>query len=148
MGTKADFYSGLDCKRDWIGSLQWNGDIWNIPAKILIQVNKTMYEEMVIDFLTSKNGIIHDNNETWPWLWADSRMTDYSYIFLPDHEKVFMTKCPSIILVDPIKILQGESLIEAKADLKEPSFPIMKKEAYIKTEELLLLYGYTPSQIV
>jgi hypothetical protein len=146
--TKADFYSGLGSKRDWIGSLIRDGSVWNIPAEILLQVNKTMFEEMVMDFIRSKDGVVADDGDGWPWMWADSRMTDYSYIFLPDFEKVYMTQCPSLILVDPIKILQGESLMEANTYLEEPAFPIMDKDSYLKTEEIMLIYGYSPSQIV
>lgn len=146
--TKADFYSGLGSKRDWIGSLIHDGQIWNIPSDIFLQVNKTMFEEMVLDLLRKENGIIPDNGDTWPWLWADSRMTDYSYIFLPEYDKVYMSKCPSNILVDPISILQGKDMNESDACLGEPMFPIMKKELYIKTEELLLQYGYSPTQII
>jgi len=147
MSTKADFYSGLDSKWSWLGSLLYNGDVWNIPSDIFLQVNKTMYEEMVLDFIRQGNGIVHEGRNTWPWMWADSRCTDYSYIFLPEHEKVYMVQGQGI-LVDPIKIIQGESLIEANANLGAPTFPIMKKDAYLKTEELLQIYGYKPSQIV
>ena len=147
MGTKADFYSGLGSKRDWIGSLSNNGDIWNIPLEILIQVNKSVFEELTLDFLRDQDGILPDLGDPWPWMWADSRCTDYSYIFLPEHEKVYMAQgCD--ILVDPVKILQGESLIEANVMLGSPTFPIMDKSSYLKTEELIKLYGYTPSQIV
>ena len=148
MGTKADFYSGLGSKRDWIGSLQYDGMVYKIPAEILLQVNKSMFEEMVMDFLRSNKGFVADDGHKWPWLWADSRMTDFSYIFLPEHEKVYMTQCPSNLLFDPIKIIQGESLIEANTWLPEPFFPIMNMDMYLKTEEMLLVYGYSPSQIV
>lgn len=147
MGTKADFYSGLESKIDWIGSLYNNGDVWHIPLDILIQVNKSMFEELTLEFLRGQDSAIHDIGDKWPWLWSDSRCTDYSYIFLPEHEKVYMAQCADI-LVDPIKILQGESLIEANAYLGTPTFPIMDKKSYPKTEELMKLYGYSPSQIV
>jgi hypothetical protein len=147
MGTKADFYSGLESKRDWIGSLYNNGDVWHIPLEILIQVNKSMFEELVLDFIRDQDGVIAEGRIRWPWLWSDSRCTDYSYIFSPEHEKVYMAQgCD--ILVDPIKILQGESLIEANVLLGTPTFPIMDKRSYPKTEELLKIYGYTPSQII
>ncbi len=145
MGTKADFYSGLGSKRDWIGSLYNNGDVWNIPLEILIQVNKSMFEELVMDFLREQYSVISDQGDKWPWLWSDSRCTDYSYIFMPDHEKVYMAQFAGV-LVDPIKILQGEDLMEANAHAA--TFPIMNKGSYLKTEEYLQLYGYSPSQIM
>lgn len=147
MSTKADFYIGLGSKRDWIGSLLNSGDVWYIPTDILIQVNRIMFEELTLDFLRLNNGIIPDQGDMWPWMWADSRFTDYSYIFLSEHSKVYMSQGGSG-LVDPIKILQGESLTEADALLGHPTFPIMKKEAYIKTEELMEQYGYSSAKIV
>jgi hypothetical protein len=147
MGTKADFYVGLESKRDWIGSIYNNGDVWHIPIEILIQVNPTMFEELTLDFLRSVDSVIANKRIGWPWLWADSRPTDYSYIFLPEHSKVFMCQSGDI-LVDPIKILQGDGILEADASLGCPTFPIMKKDAYIKTEELMKQYGQTTTQII
>jgi len=146
MSTRADFYSGLHTRRSWIGSLVRNGDVWHIPAEIFLQVNKSMFEELVLDFLKSNDGIINEHGDAWPWFWSDSRCTDYSYIFLPSHEKVYMAQFSSIMF-DPIKIIQGEGLIEANANLGRPEFPIMNKKTYPKTEEIMRMYGYSLSQI-
>jgi hypothetical protein len=140
MGTKADFYCGLESKRNWIGSLYKGGDIWNIPLEILIQVNKSMFEELTIDLLKEKGGSINDNRDKWPWLWSDSRLTDYSYIFLPKYNKVYMSIMGNIF-VDPLKIRQGEDLETAHANLGFPQFPCMSKATHKKTEELIKQYG-------
>lgn len=147
MGTKADFYSGLGSKRDWIGSLYNGGEVWNIPLEILIQVNKVMFEELTLDFLKEKGGSINDNGDMWPWLWADSRVTDYSYIFLPNHNKVFMSMMGGVFL-DPIKILQGEDIETSNAGIWLPDFPCMSKESYRKTEETLKLYGQLSTKTI
>jgi len=147
MGTKADFYSGLGSKRDWIGSIYRNGDIWNIPLEILIQVNKTMFEELVLDFIRDQEGSINDNGDEWPWLWSDSRVTDYSYIFLPSRDKVFMSMMGGAFL-DPIKIRQGEDKETANAGIWLPEFPCMTQENHNKTEELIRIYGRLSSKII
>lgn len=144
MGTKADFYCGLESKRNWIGSVYNSGDIWSIPLEILIQVNKSMFEELTIDFLKEKGGSINDNGDLWPWLWSDSRITDYSYIFLPKYDKVFMSMMGNVF-IDPIKIRQGEDIESARAGLGLPNFPCMTKSNRKKTEELIELYGYLSS---
>lgn len=141
MATKADFYCGLETKRNWIGSLHNTGDIWSIPLKILIQVNKSMFEELTIDFLKEKGGSINDNGDKWPWLWSDSRITEYSYIFLPEYNKVFMSIMGNIF-IDPIKIRQGEDIEASNAGLGLPTFPCMTKINRKKTEELIRLYGH------
>ncbi len=136
MGTKADFYVGMGKKSEWIGSLLSSGDVWNIPVDIFIQVNQMMFEEMVLEFLHDHDGVVDE----WPHPWSDSRMSDYSYIFYPEHEKVYMSQAGEI-LVDPIKILQGQSLTEANVFLGEPKFPIMLPQTLNQTEELLKQYG-------
>ena len=136
MGTKADFYVGLGSKRDWIGSLMRDGDVWKIPVEIFIQVNKMVFEEMVFDLIREHDDVIDE----WPHPWSDSRMTDYSYIFYPDHEKVYMSHGGDILL-DPIKLLQGQSIIEANVFLGEPKFPVMLPQLLNQTEELLKQYG-------
>lgn len=136
MGTKADFYVGMGEKSEWIGSLLRDGNVWNIPIDIFIQVNQTMFEEMALEFLYEHDGI----TDKWPHPWADSRMSDYAYIFYPEHEKVYMSLAGEI-LVDPVKILQGQSMIEANVFLGEPKFPLMLPAALDTTEELLKQYG-------
>ena len=142
MGTRADFYVGLGSKADWIGSLLQDGSVWNIPIEILIQVNRIMFEELSIDFIKKCGGIVAQEDGKWPHLWSDSRMSDYSYIFHPGHEKVYMHQMGVNLLFDPVKILQGFSTIESNSFLDTPIFPVMRKETKIKTEEILKEYGY------
>jgi len=147
MGIKADFYSGLGSKQDWIGSLYNGGEVWNIPLEILIQVNEVMFEELTIDFLKRKRSSIPDKGNKWPWLWSDSRMTDYSYIFLPKYSKVFMCVMGNV-LIDPIKILQGEDIQSSHANIWFPDFPYMLNPVYQKTEEMLSQHGHLYSKII
>ena len=120
MGTRADFYIGVRGPR-WIGSLSMDGHPWNIACKILIQVNKTMFEETVIEFLEMKPG---GNVERWLWPWEDSKMTDYSYFFSNAYGKVYAYSANDKIMFDPLKIMQGEDLNSARVDI-EVHFPKM-----------------------
>ncbi len=121
---KADFYVGMGSNADWIGSVEKCGEVWALDTTILIQVNKTMYEELVIEYIKFYKGIVANHVCQWPWEWTDSRMTNYSYIFIPEHEKVYMS-IEGGDLMDPIKVIQGESIIEANAMLGPPIFPLM-----------------------
>ena len=123
---KADFYVGVGQDAEWIGSVSNFGEIYQIPIEIFIQVNNIMYEEKVFEFIKLCNGIIGQHPCKWPWPWEDSRMTDYSYFFIPEHEKVYAS-IEGNELIDPIKILQGYSLLEASTGLGVPEFPNMKK---------------------
>jgi len=145
--TKADFYiMDHDGSLEWLGSIPHDGYPDGINLKILIQNTKIMFEEMVLDFL-KEDGIIKDNGDPWPWLWSDSRMTDYSYIFDTGQGKVFMTNFASN-LVDPIKILQGEDMIGADVGIGRPKFPIMRDASKEETEELIKRYGLQPTEAV
>ena len=146
MGTTADFYVGLESDMEWLGSIFENGDPWHIPLNILIQINQIMFEELTLEFLESRNGVISDRGDKWQHLWPDSRGTDYSYIFDTAREKVLLYQSGIDYLTDPIKILQGYSIVECIEFYGTPKFPVMLPDQIIKTKELLKEYGYTTNQ--
>ncbi len=123
MGTRADFYIGVR-EPKWIGSLSQDGHPWNIACKVLIQINVTMYEETVVEFLKMKNGIIPSEGGEWPWPWEDSQLTDYSYFFSHAYGKIYTYSMHDKLMFDPLRIMQGEDLNSAKVMI-EPTFPTM-----------------------
>jgi len=146
MGTRADFYIIKHEKLEWIGSLYRDGHPWNIPTDILIQVNPVMFEELTVEFLQTKDSAIASEGDKWPWPWADSRMTDYSYIFRI-YEKVVVYSPNEKCLFDPLKIVQGEDLSTTRLVFRI-EFPIMLKQAIDMTEELLNQYGLQPAEAI
>jgi hypothetical protein len=141
MGIKADFYVGIGPEAEWLGSIFKNGDIWHIPLNILIQVNQIMFEELTLDFLKEHDSVIADRGDKWDHPWADSRLTDYSYIFDPNLEKVLVYHSGIDYLSDPLKVLQGYPMDECKELYGTPKFPTMRPDQLMKTEELLKKYG-------
>jgi len=123
MGIRADFYIDTH-KPKWIGSLDKDGDPWNIPCKILVQNNVVLYEEYVIEFLTSKGGYIKSNGDKWPWPWEDSNLTDYSYFFNSFYYIVCAYSMHDKMLFNPLKIMQGEDLKTARV-ATSIKFPLM-----------------------
>lgn len=121
---KADFYVGMGPSAEWLGSVSRCGEIWAISNALLLQVNQTMYEEAVIEYIKFCEGVVANHVCEWPWDWMDSRMTDYSYTFIPEQNKVFMSMFGEE-LIDPIKIIQGDSVLEALTELGIPEFPTM-----------------------
>lgn len=135
MGTKADFYIGVGEDAKWIGSVDQDGYPDAIPAEILIQINEIMFEELVVEFLQSRKprSYISSEGDKWPWLWSDSRMTDYAYIFF--QARVVMSHYGKE-MIDPIKIVQGEDVQAAALHLYPPGFPIMNPQALEQTKRL------------
>jgi hypothetical protein len=122
---KADFYVGIGPSAEWLGSVSKCGELWAISTPILLQVNQTMYEEMVIEYIKYCEGVVANHVCQWPWEWFDSRMTDYSYTFIPEHHRVYMSMMGEDLL-DPLKILQGESVTDSLIlDIGYPDFPVM-----------------------
>jgi len=136
MGTKADFYILDGDNIQWLGSLHSGGHPESVPTDILIQVNRVMFEEMLFEHLETNDGV----TDKWPWMWSDSRLTDYSYFYHTGKGKVLMSVAGSE-LVDPIEILQGMDMTEADAGLGTLIFPILRSSSLNKTEELLMQYG-------
>jgi hypothetical protein len=123
MGTKADFYKGQGQEATWIGAVEQDGYPDAIPAEILIQVNEIMFEELVVEFLQKRRprSFIASEGDQWPWIWPDSQMTDYTYMFF--NNKVHMGHFGKI--VDPVMIVQGCDMITAEISprpLKLPKF--------------------------
>ncbi len=123
METRADFYIGID-KPKWIGSISKNGHPFNIPCEILIQTNVTMYEELVVEFLTTNKGTIESMGDQWPWPWEDSKLTDYSYFFKKSDNLIYAYSAHEKIIFHPLMIAQGEDLNNAKVHMMV-KFPLM-----------------------
>ena len=146
MGSRkatADFYVGVGEDMEWLGSIFDNGDVWSIPLNILIQVNQTMFEELTLEFLETQDSMIADRGDKWDHPWADSRLTDYTYMFDPNYEKVLIYQSGIDYVSDPIKLLQGYPMMECKELFGTPIFPIMRYDKLEQTEELLKEYGYS-----
>ena len=143
MGTKADFYVGTGNDMEWLGSIFNEGDVTSIPLNILIQINQVMFEELILEFLQNHDSVISDREDKWNHPWADSRLTDYTYMFDTAREKVVMYQSGIDYVTDPLKILQGYSIMESIELYGTPKFPTMLPDQLMKTEELLREYGYT-----
>ena len=144
MNENADFYVGMGDHADWVGSVSKGGSIYNVPTDLLIQVNRVMFEEIAIEYIKHCNGVVANHVCEWPWSWSDSRMTTYSYIFYPEHEKVYLS-IEGDDLLDPIKVVQGFSIIEANVMLGPPIFPIMVETI---SREDLEFYGSKITSII
>jgi len=125
--TKADFYIGSNKDARWIGSLPHDGYPvdGHVSAEIFLQVNKIMFEEMVMSILAKFDGIIPDRGDVWPWIWQDSRCTDYAYMFDKKLNKVIASEMGKEFF-DPIKIIQGEGMRRANLGIGIPEFPQMQ----------------------
>lgn len=141
---KADFYVGMGRDADWIGSISRCGSVYEISTPILLQVNRVMYEELVIEYIKFCEGLVANHICQWPWQWPDSQMTDYSYFFLPEFEKVYVS-IGGHDLLDPIKLVQGESLIEANAMIGPPIFPLMTEQICFEDK---ILYGQESTALI
>jgi hypothetical protein len=134
MGTKADFYfMDHDGSLEWFGSVNQNGRYNQLPVEILLASNKIIFEELVSDMIAVQaNGSLKYNGDGWPYLWEDSRMTDYTYIFHECTGKVYASNFGQR-LFDPIKMLQGMDMLGADNGMGIPNLPKMRE---IKIEEI------------
>lgn len=130
--SKADFYTWGKKGLDWVGSLYDKGEPWNIPAEILIQINKTTYEEMLVSFLKVMHtkAVVNENFQKWPWLWHTSEMTEYVYAFNKKMGRVILFYEGNAI--DPIRIAQGHDMLTSVMNMvPKISFPNMVKRQTI-----------------
>ena len=142
----ADFYTRAGNEMTWIGSIPQNGQPHNIPAEILLKVNKMDYEESVVDFIVKSKGSIDE----WPWEYKDSRMTVYNYIFIVESNKVLLIILGQVPILDPIKLFQGEDLENSVISFDTFIFPIMKPPPsnVINLQKRTRQNGFKPSENV
>ena len=148
MSTRSDFYvMDHDGSLEWEGSAYKDGGPYTTPLKLLIQGDKIMFQETLLDYLREVGGEIKYEGGHWPWPWRDSRFTDYSYIFHVCTGKVLMCVGDSR-LVDPIKVIQGMDLIGADVGIGNVIFPVMRDTIDKETEEMIKRYGLQPTKAV
>jgi hypothetical protein len=129
--SKADFYTWGKRGLDWVGSLYNQGEPWYIPVSILTQINKTTYEESVVDFLKGKKAALPERSQPWPWLWKTSEMTDYVYVFNKKMGRVVLFFEREAI--DPIRIVQGHDIVNSLMPMvPTPVFPDMLKPPVVR----------------
>lgn len=119
MGTRADFYIDNMGDMTWLGSIFRNGQPWNIPIVLLAQVNPTMFTEQLYEFFE----LVEHQDHKWPWLWEDSRLTDFSYMLDCERGKVVGFTMQDKLIFDPLKVSVGEDLSRAKIASAVPNFP-------------------------
>jgi len=80
VGTRADFYVGRGESAEWIGSIAWDGYPDEIPDSIKNAKEESVYREQVARYLAKREDATVPE-QGWPWLWLNSRGTDYAYAF-------------------------------------------------------------------
>lgn len=86
MGTRADFYIGIDPDTmEWIGSRGSDGyphDQYGngVPLQVLHARSEDDFREAVAH-QAYETGSWIDPSEGWPWAWDDSNTSDYAYTF-------------------------------------------------------------------
>lgn len=79
MGTRADFYVGRGLNAEWIGSIAWDGFPDDMPKKIMWAKTESKFREAVKSFLNTREDATFPE-DGWPWPWATSQTTDFSYV--------------------------------------------------------------------
>jgi hypothetical protein len=96
--TTADFYDGRGPSAVWLGSLQGDADPETVRAVacgrlVLDATDPFTFADAVIDLLAvwvdEDLGHGYHPREGWPWLWPDSRDTDWVFAFV--HGRVWIT---------------------------------------------------------
>lgn len=98
MTTTADFYDGRGPHAVWLGSLQGDADPATVRGvacgRLLLDATDPLtYAEAVTDLLDvwadEDHGHGCHQRNGWPWLWPDSRDTDWVFTFA--HGRVWIT---------------------------------------------------------
>ena len=80
MVTRADFYIQNDVGLEWLGSIAWDGYEIDSVSKAMTE---TEYRALLKDFLDNREDSTYPK-DGWPWPWNNSKLTDESYIFIPE----------------------------------------------------------------
>lgn len=97
MTTTADFYDGRGPRAVWLGSLQGDADPATVRGLgvgrlLLAATDPFTYADTVTDLLDcwpdEDLGHGFHPRDGWPWLWPDSRDTDWVFTFV--HGRVWI----------------------------------------------------------
>jgi len=80
MGTRADFYIGIDKNAKWLGSIAWDGYPEGIDEAVLQATTEDEFLVALVNFAEGRNDWTKPEMG-WPWPWDDSNTTDYAYGF-------------------------------------------------------------------
>lgn len=122
MGTRADFYIRKEGKMKWLGSQAWDGYPDGIDKKVLSATAEGDFETIVNEYLGARKDATFPK-DGWPWPWADSRTTDYSYIF--ENGKVMASNF-GYPLFDPLAAEDDATEDDREPVKMEGFFPDMK----------------------
>jgi hypothetical protein len=98
MTTTADFYDGRGQSAVWLGSLQGDADPETVRTVacgrlVLDATDPFTFADAVTDLLAvwgeEDLGHGYHARDGWPWLWPDSRDTDWVFTFV--HGRVWIT---------------------------------------------------------
>lgn len=78
MGTRADFYVGIDGKAEWLGSIAWDGYPEGMSKKILLANTPEKFKKAVSALLEDRDDATLPE-DGWPWPWDNSGTTDFAY---------------------------------------------------------------------
>jgi hypothetical protein len=118
MGTRADFYIEVKNEMEWLGSIAWDGMPSSIPPTILHSKTPKEFRTNVNDFL-DRTTHATTPSQGWPWPWATSDTTDYSYVLIERKSKVLAQHFRSRIF-DPLN--ENDNLnAESEYDGENPS---------------------------
>lgn len=84
MGTRADFYVGID-KPEWIGSIAWDGyptGLDDVMRGFFDGMERARFDKMVEKLAKREDWT--PASDGWPWPWDDSSTTDYAYAWHDD----------------------------------------------------------------
>lgn len=97
MGTRADFYIGRGKDTEWIGSICSDGypgpppglTGWAYKARFFDCMTDEQFRRAVEWIDSQVDHCYRPGRDDWPWIWIDSRNTDWIYAF--DGGQVWIT---------------------------------------------------------
>jgi hypothetical protein len=79
MGTRIDFWIGIDKGAEWIGSVGWDGFKEDLSSLITDAMDAEVFRHHVLAHIRAEDGITPADG--WQWPWRDSRTSDNSVWF-------------------------------------------------------------------
>lgn len=145
MDSTTDFYVGLGHRAQWIGSCK-GVNVFDLPKYLFRKEDWYKYLTAVLKYLKScPTHFIPFKGDLWPWAWADSRGSEYSFYF--DHERKTMLLATQMFphYCSALSVHRGNSLEESALSTKVV-YPPMKTYTTVNKEgEYIIIHGqYTP----
>jgi hypothetical protein len=135
MGTRADFYIGNGDHGEWLGSIAYDGYEWENGNSPLTEAETPEDFRAAVQDIAKGRDDFTFPEDGWPWPWATSHTTDYSYVFNEGSVEIYCFGCKKL------SVNSGEVNYEKEEEEWFPNMTAIQKVTLGPRSGVMIIHG-------